>query len=245
VLIHVEVQNQPESNFAERMFCYYYRIRDRYSRQVASFAVLGDDQPSWRPQQFTDELFDCQVDFRFPIVKLLDYQSQWDQLEASENVFAIVVMAHLKTLETRHNGRERQRWKFALIRGLYQRGFEAEEVISLLHFIDWLMNLPEELNQQLWQQVHLLEEEQRMQYMTSFERRAKQEGIEQGLEQGVRRGKIELVGQLLSERLGSLDAQRLSRLDQLSSSQLDGLARQLFQFQSLDDLDGWFDSLDS
>ena len=245
VLIHVEVQNQPESNFAERMFCYYYRIRDRYSRQVASFAVLGDDQPSWRPQQFTDELFDCQVDFRFPIVKLLDYQTQWDQLEASENVFAIVVMAHLKTLETRHNGRERQRWKFALIRGLYQRGFEAEEVISLLHFIDWLMNLPEELNQQLWQQVSLLEEEQRMQYMTSFERRARQEGIEQGIEQGVRLGKVELVRQLLSERLGSLDAQRLSRLDQLSSSQLDALARQLFQFQSLNDLDGWLDSLDS
>ncbi len=64
VLIHVEVQNQPESNFAERMFCYYYRIRDRYSRQVASFAVLGDDQPSWRPQQFTDELF---VSGRFPL----------------------------------------------------------------------------------------------------------------------------------------------------------------------------------
>ncbi|NMG60839.1 DUF4351 domain-containing protein [Geitlerinema sp. P-1104] len=80
-----------------------------------------------------------------------------------------------------------------------------------------------------------------MQYMTSFERRARQEGIEQG----VRRGKIELVGQLLSERLGSLDAQRLSRLDELSSSQLDALARQLFQFQSLNDLDGWFDSLDS
>jgi flagellar biosynthesis/type III secretory pathway protein FliH len=80
-----------------------------------------------------------------------------------------------------------------------------------------------------------------MQYMTSFERRAKQEG----LEQGVRQGKIELVCQLLSERLGSLDAQRLSRLDQLSSSQLDALARQLFQFQSLNDLDGWFGSLDS
>lgn len=245
VLIHVEVQNQPESNFAERMFCYYYRIRDRYSRQVASFAVLGDDRPSWRPQQFSDELFGCQVDFRFPIVKLLDYRNQWDQLEVSDNVFAIVVMAHLKTLETRHNGRERQRWKFALIRGLYQRGFEAEEVISLLHFIDWLMNLPEELDQQLWQQVNQLREEQRMQYLTSFERRARQEGLEQGIEQGVRRGKIELVGQQLSERLGSLDAQRQSRLDQLSSGQLDALARQLFQFQSLDDLDGWFDSLDS
>jgi len=84
-----------------------------------------------------------------------------------------------------------------------------------------------------------------MQYLTSFERRARQEGLEQGIEQGVRRGKIELIRQQLSERLGSIDAQRQSRLDQLSSGQLDALARQLLQFQSLDDLDGWLDSLDS
>ncbi|USR90808.1 DUF4351 domain-containing protein [Phormidium yuhuli AB48] len=78
-----------------------------------------------------------------------------------------------------------------------------------------------------------------MQYLTSFERRARQEGIEQG----VRLGKVELVRQLLSERLGSLDAEMLSRLDQLSSSQLDALARQLFQFQSLDDLEDCLDRL--
>lgn len=82
-----------------------------------------------------------------------------------------------------------------------------------------------------------------MQYLTSFERRARQEGIEQGIEQGVRLGKVELVRQLLSERLGSLDAEMLSRLDQLSSSQLDALARQLFQFQSLDDLEDCLDRL--
>ena len=43
VLIHIEVQSQPELGFAERMFIYHYRIRELYNCPVASFAVLGDD----------------------------------------------------------------------------------------------------------------------------------------------------------------------------------------------------------
>lgn len=43
VLIHVEVQGEPERAFAERMFRYYYRLRDRYAVDVVSLAVLKDD----------------------------------------------------------------------------------------------------------------------------------------------------------------------------------------------------------
>ncbi len=74
VLIHIEIQGQREIDFAERMFVYYYRIYDRYRRSVASLAVLGDDNASWRPNQFERELFDCQVSFRFPVVKLLEFK---------------------------------------------------------------------------------------------------------------------------------------------------------------------------
>ena len=42
VLIHVEVQGQPEHDFARRMFVYYFRIFDRYERPLMSVAVLGD-----------------------------------------------------------------------------------------------------------------------------------------------------------------------------------------------------------
>jgi hypothetical protein len=46
VLIHTEVQGQEEANFAQRMFRYYYRLLDRYDRQIMSVAVLGAaDQP--------------------------------------------------------------------------------------------------------------------------------------------------------------------------------------------------------
>jgi hypothetical protein len=68
VLIHVEVQGQPELTFAERMSIYNYRLFDRYRRPVASLAVLTDASRQWRPQRFEYELFGCQVLLDFPTV---------------------------------------------------------------------------------------------------------------------------------------------------------------------------------
>lgn len=124
VLIHIEVQSQQETDFAERMFVYNYRIYDRYRRSVASLAVLGDESSKWRPNQFDYELFGCDMRFRFPVVKLLDYQQEWSALEASRNPFTTVVMAHLKALETRQNRNQRLQWKLALTRRLYEQGYE-------------------------------------------------------------------------------------------------------------------------
>ncbi|HCF25771.1 MAG TPA: cytosolic protein [Cyanobacteria bacterium UBA11049] len=183
VLVHIEVQSQPESDFAQRMYVYNYRIYDRYKRTVVSLAVLGDERRSWRPNEFGIELWGCLVNFKFPIVKLLDYFQQWSALEASSNPFATVVMAHLKAQETRDNRSSRFEWKLALTRRLYERGYEREDVINLFGFIDWVMSLPEELEQEFWREVRDFEEEQLMPYITSVERIGIQKGIEQSQQQ--------------------------------------------------------------
>jgi hypothetical protein len=72
VLIHVEVQGQPERDFARRMFVYYYRIFDHYDHPIMSVAILGDEQADWRPSRFSQELWGCAVELRYPVVKLLD-----------------------------------------------------------------------------------------------------------------------------------------------------------------------------
>jgi hypothetical protein len=96
VLAHIEIQSQEESQFSERMFVYYYRLRDRYQQKIVSLAILGDERETWRPQTFREELWDCEVTFRFPIIKLLDYAPRWAELESSPNPFAIAVMTHLE-----------------------------------------------------------------------------------------------------------------------------------------------------
>lgn len=188
VLIHLEVQSQEETNFSERMFVYHYRIYDRYKRRVASIAILGDERSGWRPNQFESELWGCEVVFRFPVVKLIDYQQQWSALEVSRNPFATVVMAHLKAQETRADRSRRLEWKLAITRRLYEQGYSREDVINLFGFIDWIMSLPEELEQEFWQEVIQYEEERRMPYITSVERIGIQKGIRQGLLKGIELG---------------------------------------------------------
>ena len=73
LLVHIEVQGQSESGFAERMFVYGYRIYDRYRRTVVSLAVLADETPHWRPRRFQVGRWGSRIGIRFPSVKLLDY----------------------------------------------------------------------------------------------------------------------------------------------------------------------------
>lgn len=94
VLIHVEVQGEPERAFSQRMYTYHYRLLDRYGVDVVSLAVLADTRKSFRPTHYRRSRWGCELDFRFPVAKLLDWNARWAELEASDNVFALVVMAH-------------------------------------------------------------------------------------------------------------------------------------------------------
>src|SRR5262249_27232385 len=128
---------------ARRMFVYNYRIFDRYNQAVASFAVLGDERSNWRPNHFRYNLWGCSVGIEVPVVKLLDYPDKVAVLEADANPFAAAVLAHLTPQETRMDRLARQDWKTRIIKGLYERGWSANDVRQLWRFIDWMMDLPQ------------------------------------------------------------------------------------------------------
>ena len=48
-----------------------------------------------------------------------------------------------------------------LFRGLFDRGMSADDIRQLFRFIDWMMDLPDELAKQFWQEVIQFEEEKR------------------------------------------------------------------------------------
>ncbi len=201
--MHIEVQGRKESRFAERMYQYHYRIRDRYNRPVVSLALLCDPSPTWRPSSYGYATFGCQVTFQFPSIKLLDYRQQWEQLAASHNPFATIVMAHLQAQATRRDLNERKTWKLWLIRRLYDRGYSRQDVINLFLFIDWVMSLSAELEQEFWQEVKQYEEERRMPYISSVE------------QIGREKGRQEVFRTLMESRFGRLDRPLRDLLPQL------------------------------
>jgi hypothetical protein len=201
LLIHIEVQGRRERAFAERMFVYSYRIYDRYRRAVVSLAVLCDDDPIWRPDRFEHGAWGSVTGTRFLTVKLLDYRGREEELERDRNPFAAVVLAQLKELETRGVPAERRLWKVRLVKGLYDRGLNADQVRQLFRLIDWMVELPEELQQQFREELYRFEEDRRMPYVTSIERLARKEGLEEGRQEGLEEGRQEGLQKGLEEGL--------------------------------------------
>lgn len=221
ILIHVEVQSQEEDDFALRMYIYNYRIYDKYKKTVASLAILGDEKESWRPSSFSYSLFGCSLNFEFPIVKLIDYTHRLSELENDSNPFATVVMAHLAALNTREDRSERKVQKLALVRRLYEKGFEEQYVINLLRFVDWMLTLPPDIEAEFKLEVKQLEVRRRMRYVTSFERSGMQEQA------------LSMVTQLLNRANGNIDSAELERIRSLSVEELEALNQELVDSTSL------------
>ncbi|MGB0383598.1 MAG: hypothetical protein ACPGWR_02130 [Ardenticatenaceae bacterium] len=190
VYIHIDIQSQYETGFGKRMFMYNYRIFDRYQQPVATLVIYGDDRPTWEPNHYGYELWGCEVNIKFPTVKLLDYTDKktWAELDKSDNPFAVVVKAHLHTKYTKNKPQQRYKIKWQLTRNLYERGYSKKDVLNLFRFIDWVMTLPKELTQQFKEQVAEHEEEQKMRYITSIERLGMEKGMELGIQQGMQQG---------------------------------------------------------
>ena len=215
VVVHVEVQGTPDGSFAERMYRYYARLRDKFSMPVLSLAVLADAKPTFRPSEYVDDFWGCSVSFRFPVCKLLDWLERWDELEDSRNVFAPIVMAQIREKTERTLGR-RKLWKFQLLKQLYELGYNREDINQLYRLIDWMMRLPEPDEERIYQQIEKIRESKHMPYVTTAERiqhkRGLQQGLEKGLQTGHRQGEVDMLMRLVELKFGSEAVKRYAPL---------------------------------
>ncbi|MCT7956095.1 transposase [Laspinema palackyanum] len=234
ILIHVEVQSQYVKDFSQRIYQYNYRAFDQYNKPVVSIAILGDDNASWRPTEYAYTLGEYQLKLHFPIVKLLDYQTRWEQLESEQNPFALMVRAHLKTQATNRKMDERKQWKWILIRSLYEGGYRREEVENLFRFIDRMMTLPKQLEQQLRTQLVEYREEKQMPFISPMEELIQEEAMERGLQQGTLQTQRENILDLLQVRFGEVPqslVEVVNRLEDIST--LKQLIRQTISVGSI------------
>ena len=141
--------------------------------------------------------------------------------------FAVVVLAHLGAQDTKGDMASRQQLKQRLIRRLYERGYGREKIVSLFRFIDWLLALPDELEQQIQQTIRALEEERAMPYVTSIERMGREQGLvegrEEGREDGREEGKRAAVQRIVERRFGQVSEALLARIAQADEPALDAL----------------------
>ncbi len=155
----------------------------------------------------------------FPLVKLLDYNNM-AELENNSNPFAVVVMAHLKARQTRHNNNERYEWKWHLTLELYERGYDKQDVIHLFLFIDWVMTLPDELKKSFSQRLLEYEENKKMRFVSSVEEYCMEKGRKEGLEKGMLLEAREMVAEALSAKFSGIPEYIMKRISTIEDRNL-------------------------
>jgi len=238
-LIHTDIQGQKDNDFSQRMYTYNYRLFDRYNRHAASFAILGDTNKDWMPKSFEQELWDCRVKFDFPVIKLAEMVKNWEALEKSNNPFAIVTMVHWRAIKTAKNKTQRVNEKLSLIKHLYKKGFSRQDIVNLLRFIDWIMDIPKDLEPLFNQKIEKYEKETKMYYITQMQKPSFELGIKEGEKVGEIKGYAKMLSILIAKQFNSQVRRELPRLRKLKSKDLMELGEIIFGFHSLDSIHEW------
>ena len=224
LLIHIEIQGRPEKQFNQRTYIYNYRIFDKETREVISLVVVTSSGGA-RVGKYETSRWGFRLTCEFPVVSVTNYRGREDELRESPNPFALVVLAQLKLLEAKGDPQKKLTAKRELIRGLLRRRRDQKYIIGLLRFLDWVMVLPPELEQQL--NYELEEERKKMPYVTSWER------------MGIEQGKLEMVLHLLAIKIGELGEEMTARIKQLPVEKLEQLGEALLGFSEPQDLEKW------
>ena len=217
ILIHIELQAQEDETFPRRMFIYNVRPFDLYDVAVASYAVLADENANWKPDSFTYGFGKSETSIRFGVVKFTDYIGREKELEESDNPFALAILVHLKTLQTKGDPLARFNWKLRLSRILFTRGWERRVIESLFGFIDWIMRLPQELEDRFEAEIEAEEEDEKVELMSPREKK----WLKMGKMEGKLEGKLELsqefILEFLTNRFESIPEEVKSSVLQLKS----------------------------
>lgn len=232
VLIHIEVQAQRDNTLARRILDYNYRILKEYEQPVASLVVLADEEATWRPDAFHSRVLGTVMGISFATAKLQDFADRTEELVASPNPFAWLTLAHLRTQQTQHDSEQRYVAKWQLTKLMFQHGWKKTRIIAMFRVINWMMALPESLQQRYWQAVIKFEKEQKMEWITPLEqmflnkglqtgiKQGLKQGIEQGIEQGRKEEALALLERQLARRFGPLSKTTRARLAKANLTQL-------------------------
>lgn len=260
LLIHIEVQDRHEDDFAERMYLYaalihmHFRLR-RTRRRVPEVelpplpsgmigvAILTDADASWQPGPFRWGWGDEGLHYRYRLLKLAHWRERLAELARDERPFAWVIQTWLAVQAARRTiddqaGVRREIGRQVLI--ARRRGWlTQDQAVAIYIFLDAINRLPDALAEMIDRELQLVEEAPMAELLTRWERQGWQQGLTKGLEQGQVVGIAATVLRLLGKKGIALDAAVEARIRGLDRDALLALAEAVLDFHDRADLDVW------
>jgi hypothetical protein len=192
VLLHVEIQGDTHERdaFAERMYTYFYRIRDRYpGRLVSALAIFTGQDGNRMPGRYSYEYRGTKLTYEYPTLSIKAFSDE--ELENSPNPFAhVIIAARLRLMEEKVNEDQLLDIKLATAKRLIEKGFDKEKIRAIFNFLrNYVLFEKPETNRKFDNQFKETEKNDVMKMDDFIKMVAREEGLEEGREAGIEIGR--------------------------------------------------------
>ena len=256
IYLHIEIQCQRETRFAERMALYHAMLFVKFRQPIVSVAILGDEDQGWRPSEYSYGNADCAFRLRFRSIKLLDLAPDLPRLAAAGDPVALFACAHLAALQTKREPLARLALKVDLTRVLYEHGWTEQRMLDVRDLVDWILRLPDKEERQ-YQLAAETMEENKMLLLSERQRlegerlgiargmeqgllKGREQGLQEGLQQGLQQGRLQGLRQgflqMMEARFGRLPPDLRSIVEQGGKPEFERWAKRLCEAHTIHDV---------
>lgn len=228
--IHIEFQSKRESGFPKRMFRYFSQFRLRGEMLIWQIVLYMPQGAGVGFEEYTETLFGKTfLPFAYWCISLGDCQAE--VYLATENPVAYGLAPLMK-----HGEISNPRLKARCLRGIATSNITQAQGALLACFVETYLPLTQ-AQQEEFEQLIQREEVRVMEFITSWERKGRTEGIEIGRAEEALTSRHQVLLSLLTEKFGTLSpsiSQQIQAID--SVEELDRLLRQLIHVNSLTEI---------
>ena len=198
VLVHIEIQGYPDPNFAERMFTYFYRLRDKFAMDISALVVYTDSNLKFHPTKYEYHYLKTKLVYEFDSFEVATKTEK--ELDLADNPFS-VLMLWVKASLSRPKLTQNQQFARAvdLVRRLeHENPTNSKKLQTLLNFLRYYLKFgkteTEKLNYEI---IYTFKERQPMgmqelietEYKKFYRAEGLKEGRQEGLKEGLKEGK--------------------------------------------------------
>lgn len=183
ILVHIEVQSRRSKAIPPRMFEYYILLRLRLDRPVLPIVLyLSKGTGGITKERHIEEFIDEEtVSFTYNVISLGD-------LSAMKYLSGDSALGYALSSLMDGEGMSRVKQKALGFQGVSSEDLDEAKMSLLLYTIDKYIPLKVDQETEFRSLLGEGEDTKAMKILTSWEKRAREEGVERGIEQGIERG---------------------------------------------------------
>ncbi len=221
VLVHVEIQTAPKSDFPRRMFEYYSLLRLHYGLPVFPVALYLRPGPRSRLAEYREALFGQQLLlFRYHSLALA-------RLSAEEYVGASPLGAALSALMGRQEIQDRPRLRLSMKERVVESELDEALKYLLVNVIESFFKLSGEDAERYRRLVSRKEYRAVQEMELTWADKLMEKGRKKGQKEGVIKGKRETLLRQLAAKFGELPQEIAAKAKGMSAAELDSVLDRL------------------